>query len=408
MVRESFNWGSPTGGFSKTISVSSGVPIVLNVSIPYIYTGLTVQISVTETGSTGSSTLLASRTLGMFSSHSISITPKTTSIKVTINTMSSLITAPFGGLFSIDYLGYEKVNYKPQTVLVNLCNDADDKYMFGFNTQENVNEIAGAGIHNTALFWEYDTRLGRRWNVDPLAADYPWNSTYAFAENRVIDGIDLEGKEFYYVHINEAPDGKRTLIEVINYTNVPRQNIANVPTGNIHTENGYGPQGDVGVNYTFTKVDNNGKVISRSGFNVKNLYGVYNGADNPKKYWESSNAKGEYPDDYSLPPIDEADLNGMIHDQDYDLLHLSGFYGVMDNKSTPANQAYRARAAKIVDKYQKGQTDAVTLKPVTKEAAQAAHIYAEEGVKSFKTAENVKKTLNNPPSPSVGIGPVRP
>jgi len=43
-----------------------------------------------------------------------------------------------------------------------------DKYRFGFNGQEKVNEIAGTGNHNTALFWEYDTRLGRRWNLDPI------------------------------------------------------------------------------------------------------------------------------------------------------------------------------------------------------------------------------------------------
>jgi hypothetical protein len=30
------------------------------------------------------------------------------------------------------------------------------------------NEIAGTGNHNTAEYWEYDTRLGRRWNVDPV------------------------------------------------------------------------------------------------------------------------------------------------------------------------------------------------------------------------------------------------
>jgi hypothetical protein len=40
-------------------------------------------------------------------------------------------------------------------------------YRFGFNTQERTDEIAGVGNHNTALFWEYDTRLGRRWNLDP-------------------------------------------------------------------------------------------------------------------------------------------------------------------------------------------------------------------------------------------------
>lgn len=199
------------------------------------------------------------------------------------------------------------------------------------------------------------------------------------------------------MHINETPDGKRTLVGVVNYTNVKQQNIANVPTNNVHTENGYGPQGDVGVNYTITKVDDKGKVLSRSGFNVKNLYGVYNGADNPKKYWEKPINK-KYPDDYSLPPIDEADLNGMIHDLDYDHVGngLEGLPGVLDDRSTPANEAYRERAAKIVDKQKKGEKDAVTGKPVTEKAAKAAHKYAETGdakhlyMNSFRSAEQLK------------------
>lgn len=41
----------------------------------------------------------------------------------------------------------------------------------------------------------HDPRVGRFFAVDPLAADYPWNSTYAFSENRVIDAIELEGLE---------------------------------------------------------------------------------------------------------------------------------------------------------------------------------------------------------------------
>ncbi len=45
----------------------------------------------------------------------------------------------------------------------------------------------------------HDTRLGRFWSVDPLVAKYPWNSTYAFAENRVIDGLDIEGLEYVSV-----------------------------------------------------------------------------------------------------------------------------------------------------------------------------------------------------------------
>jgi len=39
--------------------------------------------------------------------------------------------------------------------------------------------------------------VGRFWQVDPLATKYVYNSTYAYAENRVVNGIDLEGKEFW-------------------------------------------------------------------------------------------------------------------------------------------------------------------------------------------------------------------
>lgn len=39
-------------------------------------------------------------------------------------------------------------------------------YRYGFNGQEKSDEIKGEGNSYTALFWEYDSRLGRRWNVD--------------------------------------------------------------------------------------------------------------------------------------------------------------------------------------------------------------------------------------------------
>jgi RHS repeat-associated protein len=71
-------------------------------------------------------------------------------------------------------------------------------YRFGFNGQEKDNEVKGDGNSLDFKFRAYDTRLGRFMSVDPLASTYPWNSTYAFAENRVIDGIDLEGKERYF------------------------------------------------------------------------------------------------------------------------------------------------------------------------------------------------------------------
>ncbi|HEY8898342.1 MAG TPA: DUF6443 domain-containing protein [Niastella sp.] len=49
-------------------------------------------------------------------------------------------------------------------------------YRFGFNGQEMNNDVKGIGNSYTAEFWEYDSRIGRRWNLDPKpnkeASDY--------------------------------------------------------------------------------------------------------------------------------------------------------------------------------------------------------------------------------------------
>lgn len=71
------------------------------------------------------------------------------------------------------------------------------QYGFGFQGQEKDDEIHGAA--GTSYNFEHrmlDPRIGRFLSIDPIAASYPWNSPYAFAENRVIDGIDLEGLEY--------------------------------------------------------------------------------------------------------------------------------------------------------------------------------------------------------------------
>jgi hypothetical protein len=45
--------------------------------------------------------------------------------------------------------------------------DTSNGYRFGMNTQEKDDEIYGKGNASSAEFWEYDTRLDRRWNLDP-------------------------------------------------------------------------------------------------------------------------------------------------------------------------------------------------------------------------------------------------
>lgn len=72
--------------------------------------------------------------------------------------------------------------------------DPENSYRYGFQNQETVKEL-----WNGAISYKYrieDPRLGRFFSVDPLAPKYPHNSPYAFSENRVIDGVELEGLEW--------------------------------------------------------------------------------------------------------------------------------------------------------------------------------------------------------------------
>jgi hypothetical protein len=80
--------------------------------------------------------------------------------------------------------------------------------------------VKGAGNSYDYGMRIYDSRLGRFLSTDPLSAEYPWNSTYAFAENDVISAIDLDGLEKYtisgdgYIRPNDLdPNGKNGLVE---------------------------------------------------------------------------------------------------------------------------------------------------------------------------------------------------
>lgn len=58
-------------------------------------------------------------------------------------------------------------DYYPFGMLMPGRSYSSTAYKYGFNGQEKDDEVAGSGNINTAMFWEYDTRLGRRWNLDP-------------------------------------------------------------------------------------------------------------------------------------------------------------------------------------------------------------------------------------------------
>lgn len=94
-------------------------------------------------------------------------------------------------------------------------------YRFAFNGQEKDDEIKGSGNHLDFKFRGYDSRTGRFWSVDPLFKTYPYNSSYAFAENSPIWGRDLEGRELQISNTGEIYSGP------VDIKQVNQQNIKN-------------------------------------------------------------------------------------------------------------------------------------------------------------------------------------
>ncbi|MEM9980857.1 MAG: hypothetical protein AAF734_00075 [Bacteroidota bacterium] len=62
-----------------------------------------------------------------------------------------------------------------------------------FQGQEQINDF---GLNWSSFKWRNaDVQTGRFFNIDPLAEDYYYNSTYAFSENKVTSHVELEGLE---------------------------------------------------------------------------------------------------------------------------------------------------------------------------------------------------------------------
>jgi hypothetical protein len=65
---------------------------------------------------------------------------------------------------------------------------------YSFNGQEKDDEVYGDGNAMTAEYWQYDARLGRRWNLDPEAQITM--SDYACFGNNPITNTDILGNRF--------------------------------------------------------------------------------------------------------------------------------------------------------------------------------------------------------------------
>lgn len=92
-----------------------------------------------------------------------------------------------------------------------------NKYRYGFQSQEEDPELWGGAV--SFKYRIEDPRLGRFFSVDPLASDYAFNSPYAFAENKIGLGIELEGKELFpfgeFFFFGEVPPVSKPVIEIL-------------------------------------------------------------------------------------------------------------------------------------------------------------------------------------------------
>ncbi len=70
-----------------------------------------------------------------------------------------------------------------------------ESHRFGFNGQEKDDDINGSGNLNTAMYWEYDTRLGRRMNLDPKP-DAQFSRYSCFKDNPIFN-VDVKGDTTY-------------------------------------------------------------------------------------------------------------------------------------------------------------------------------------------------------------------
>jgi len=67
-----------------------------------------------------------------------------------------------------------------------------------------ADEVKGEGNSVNYKYRMHDPRIGRFFAVDPLAAQYPFYTPYAFSGNRVNDAIELEGLEPFLVVNNDV------------------------------------------------------------------------------------------------------------------------------------------------------------------------------------------------------------
>jgi len=100
------------------------------------------------------------------------------------------------------------------------------EYKYKFQSQERQDEL---GLNWDSFKWRnYDYAIGRFMSIDPLSEQYNYQSHYNFAENRVIDGRELEGLEWASIKNNDGTSTRQLTVQMHNTSSLSDKQVAKV------------------------------------------------------------------------------------------------------------------------------------------------------------------------------------
>jgi len=154
-------------------------------------------------------------------------------------------------------------------------------YRYGFNGQER--DVDNGNDMYTAQFWEFDSRIGRRWNVDPLTFKFPWQSPYCGLDDNPIHKADPEGAKTESVHIDpkgnvlkDIKDGDNSVF--VHATGITETDVTKTYTATDHSAGGLkvgelGKTIDANGIVTNVLLDNSNKIKNATMWEWKNKVG---------------------------------------------------------------------------------------------------------------------------------------
>jgi len=155
-----------------------------------------LRISVTQ-GTGADSVEIHNQILWGATNYLVDVTPTDGNVRLNIlRIYAPIYDDPYMSVVTFSAPTRSGLQYETRSELAQVCPTPTDPYRFGFNGQQKDNEYAGIGNSLEFKYRGFDPRIGRFRSVDPLVATYPWNSPYAFAENKPISGRDLKGLEY--------------------------------------------------------------------------------------------------------------------------------------------------------------------------------------------------------------------